>query len=147
VADLDDPAKIRSKPALYTLVTNHYRASVDQPTPLPRAVPAGKAAEFALKVPASAVPASRALLLVAAGPDVAVSINGTALVNPRKPSSANIFMAFIDKDQLNRQPNPDVCRVFIVPPATLRQSDNAIVVTNTGKTDFTVTRLDLGLSY
>ncbi len=147
IADLDDPVKTRCKPALYTLVTNTHRSHVDPPTPLPRPVPAGKSVDLSLRLPAAALPVSRALLLIAGGPEVGVSINGAALANPRRPSSANIFMAFMDKDLLSREPNPDTCRVFIVPPTVLKPGDNAIVVTNIGKTDLSVVRLDLGVWY
>jgi hypothetical protein len=147
VADLDAPAKIRGKPALYTLVTTMHRAGVDAPTPLPRPVAAGKSVDLSLRLPVTALPASRALLLIAAGPDAGVSINGTALTNPRRPSSANIFMAFLDKDLMSREPDMNLCRVFMVSPPVLKPGVNAIRVTNKGKADATIVRLDLGLWY
>lgn len=77
--------------------------------------------------------------------EIGVSVNETTPANPRRPSSADIFMAFPDKSLLNREPNADICRIFMVPPAALSPGEKTIVGANNGKTDSSVARLDRGV--
>jgi len=146
IADLNDPEKIRRKPALYTIISNHHRITrVDQPAFLPRSLESGSSTEFSLLLPESAIPASRAMLLIAAIGDYSVSINGVKLSNPRKASSGNIFLMFTDQDTLNREPKPENCLAFMFPADILKPKENIISFGNDGSLN--IQRIDMGLWY
>jgi len=147
VADLDDPSKIK-KTALYTLVNNNHRVpNIDQPTPLPLTIEAGKSAELDMYLPSFAFPASRALFLLAVNGGYELSINGKNLGNPRKVVSGNIFLMFTDQDTLNREPNADICGTFNVPTRFIHSGENKLMITNTADDSLIIQRLDLGLWY
>ena len=148
IADLDDPEQLRDRPALYTLIGNYHRVpQIDQPTPLPVAVEPGEAAELVLGLPGAALPASRALLLIAVDGEVDVSVNGIRLNNPRKAPSGNIFLAFLDRNNLDREPPAAHCRLFVVAPESLQARANILQLKNPGNETCMIGRLDLGLWY
>jgi hypothetical protein len=121
IADLNDPNKIR-KPAFYTLINNSHRVpNIDQPTPLPLTVEAGKNAELDLYLPSYAFPVARALFLLAINGSYELFVNGVNLGKPRKVPSGNIFLMFTDQDTLNREPKADICGTFNVPTSFIRE--------------------------
>jgi hypothetical protein len=147
IADLSDPNKIR-KPALYTLINNHHRIpNIDQPTPLPLAIEAGKSAELDLYLPSYAFPVARALFLLAINGSYAFFVNGMNLGKPKKVPSGNIFLMFTDQDTLNHEPKADICGTFNVPTSFIHSGENKLTITNTGDDSLTIQRLDLGLWY
>jgi len=148
ITDLDDPAKLLRKPALYTLVSNHHRVGgVDLPTPLPASIGVGKGIDLSIRVPKAALPASRAKLLIASGADVQPSFNGTRLSPHWKATSGNLFPAYVEADALKREPAADQCRLYLIPPSLLKPGINTLTLTNPASADTTVTRVDLGLWY
>ena len=148
VADLDEPAKLVGEPALYTLVTGMHRVgSVDQSTPLPLTVKASASAERALRLPRAAVPASRAMLLVASNVEVRVSVNGVGLSRCRSAPSGNLFLPFLNADLIRREPPAPHCRVYPFAPGVLKAGANVCRFASAGTSDATVQRVDLGLWY
>lgn len=147
IGDLNEPSKLKNKPALYTIISNFHRLpGIDQPVQLPRNVDNDKA-EFKIYIPSSALPASRALMLIAGIGDYNVLMNGNELKDRRKASSANIFLMFMDQDTLNREPKPEHCEIFIVDPSNFVSGDNIVTVFNTGNSSSTIQRLDIGFWY
>lgn len=121
--------------------------NIDQPTPLPVTVEAGKSVELELYLPSYAFPASRALFLLAVNGSYELSVNGENFGKPRKTASGNIFLMFMDQDTLNREPKADICGTFIVPTNVIHSGKNKLIVVNTGNESLTILRLDLGLWY
>jgi len=154
IADLDDPRKLARRPALYTLITDYHRVPhIDQPTPLPVVVEPGEEVELSLRLPRAALPASRALLLMAADGEadkkrpIEVLVNGIRLDISRSAPSGNIFLAFLDRNSLNREPPAEDCRLFTVAPASLQSGSNILKCASVGRAESTIQRLDLGLWY
>ncbi|MGQ9610513.1 MAG: hypothetical protein ACUVWN_14530 [bacterium] len=148
IADLDELNKIRNKPALYTIISNKNRLhAIDQSTQLPKNVEKESRTEFKLYIPSLALPASRALMLIAVNGDYKLLINGNDLKDHRKAPSGNIFLMFIDQNTLNDEPRPEYCSIFTVEPSLLVPGDNTLSIINTGDSSITIQRIDIGLWY
>jgi len=149
VADLNDPQKLTRQPTLYTLPSNIHRvAGIDQTAPLPITLEPGQSAERSLHLPAAALPASHARLLIAAdGVGLQPTVNGQKLARPRSKRPPNIFPPFLTERVIPREPAKDHGHVYRLSPQILRSGPNILSFTNASDSKLTIERVDLGFWY
>ena len=148
LAGLDDPQGCAVKPLLFALSYQRARTpNVDLPGVLPVSLPAGGEVELTLQLPAAALPAHRALVLVHSGGDVALAVNGQVVPELTCLRPAELFVEHIDNQHgFDRyRPGPGECRVFQPPTSLLRAGANRLRLTNKRGTDLEIRRVNLGL--
>jgi hypothetical protein len=145
---LEDPERLRGKPALYSLITAQHRVQdVDQPAPLPAELRPGADTHFQLYLPPTALPARQAMVLLCAGGDVCLSINGSPVRERRSPRASEIFTSHKTRTEFEQEPAPDRCRLFEFATTVLRAGENDVALTSAAREALTLSRFDLGLWY
>jgi len=147
IADLSSPPRLRSRPQLYPLIIDdHMRAYVDQVPDGPTVVSASGELQLTLRLPAGAMPAAYAMLLVAADGDADATINGITLGIPQTDVPVNIFaVPALEEDMSSSEPMREECRSYYISGELLRAGDNDIVIINRENAEITVKRADMGL--
>ena len=145
---LDDPQGCAVKPLLFALSYQRARTpNVDLPGVLPVSLPAGGEVELTLQLPAAALPARRALVLVHSGGDVALAVNDREAPELTFLRPAELFVEHIDnRSGFDRyRPGPGECKVFQPATPLLRAGTNRLRLTNKAGTDLEIARVNLGL--
>ena len=145
--DLATPEGAARKPLLYSLPQRLHRVpSVDLPWQLPAEVRPRTELPLALVLPQAALPAWRALLLVASDGDVALSLNEQALPELPALRRSALFMEYIDPASLPAQhPRGEDCRIFRADAGLLHAGENTLRVGNRGANPLTISRVNLGM--
>jgi len=153
LSNLDHAATASAKPLLFAVQHNRHRiAGVDQTGQLPVKLAAGTELTLTLELPAAALPAERALLLVHSHGDIGVSINGVMAAPMHSGNGhgstyrSEIFCEFVDQYfAVGNRPKPEDCRNFSVAATALRSGTNTLVLTNPGPAELEIERVNLGL--
>jgi len=103
--------------------------------------------ELPLALPTAALPARRALMLLAADGPLGLTVNDARPLNRRRAPSGNLFPVYVNPDRWNSEPEHERCTVFMLDPHGLRPGGNTVRATNAGRSNIEIQRLDLGLWY
>ena len=137
-----------AKPLLFSVASDHNRLpGLDPAGQLPLRLPMGDRCDLTLTLPKTALPAARALLLIDAGGDFTMSVNGKPTREISVLRRAELFVEYIlqpDQGESLRSLNAD-CRLFRCAPEHLHAGDNAISLFSTSPHDLEISRLNLGL--
>ncbi len=144
---LATPESAARKPLLFSLSHRLHRVpGVDLPWQLPADLDSGAELVLTLVLPQAALPAWRALFLVASGGDIVLSLNGQALPELPALRRAQLFVEHVDPAAAPAQhPRGEDCRVFRADPSLLRAGENTLRVANQGSAEVTINRASLGL--
>jgi len=153
LAGLGDPRTAAAKPLLLAVEhSRHKIAHIDQPGQLPAQLPANGTLDLTIYVPAAALPAWRALLLVRSYGDVALSLNGRAHESLRYANSdlgvcrCNLFPEIgLPHWKEDERIQPDQCRIFRLADESLLPGVNRLRLTNLTDRELEVERINLGL--
>jgi len=105
----------------------------------------GESAQLKLRLPQSALPATRAMILAHFGRNLDLTINGQSVTSRSLPLASDIFPPYLDEDSIKRQPKREDCGIFDINPKLLLVGENEIRLTNQSEQEQTVNRFDLGL--
>jgi hypothetical protein len=117
---------------------------MDQPGILPAQVPAHSAISLPLPVPAPALPAWRARLLLFADGPLAAAFGGHPLDCVTTIHPTELFVEYITTGGLHR-PNRDFSRFYRFDSKVLKPGANTLELRNETDQPIEVTRINLGL--
>jgi hypothetical protein len=145
---LESPEGAGRKPLLFSATHRRVRiGGIDLPGLLPRPIKPGETLEVPIYLPERAFPFWRALVLVAAGGDVAVDVNGRqAQENPYLHRS----VLFVEHSPRYEKDDPEAnlgenCRVFHAKPDCWTPGWNSVRVRNTSEEQREARRVNVGL--
>jgi hypothetical protein len=148
IEGLENPATACRKPLLFSVAHRRVRKEMDLPGILPVTVEAGGSFEITLRVPAAALPAWRARLLLVTKADCRATLNGEAIESFKRLRAPELFLEYnFDADQSAglARPRRAHCRSFRFAPELLQAGDNRLVIHNEGQAPFYLERVNLGL--
>lgn len=145
-AGLDDPVAACRKPLLFSVSHRTHRIpNVDLPGQLPLNVRRGAAESVTLPIPRTALPARRALLLVHASGDVAVSVNGVPCA-ARLNDRSELFLEHGGSTQGTRNGQGAVrSMVLRLDARAIRAGENTLTLQNRADSEAEIARVNLGL--
>ena len=130
----------------------HRIKHVDPDAPLPATLEPGAWVDLPLLVPALALPARRAIVLIESRGDVTLSINGVSTPEVRSEQGSagmhrpEIFLEFVDQTwDKNGRPGQDDCRIFRAAVGGLHAGVNVLRVTNATAAKMEIGRVTMGL--
>ncbi|MCF7734218.1 MAG: hypothetical protein K9M98_02760 [Cephaloticoccus sp.] len=148
VEGIEHPATACRKPLLFSVAHRRVRKEMDLPGILPVTLEIGEAKTIALRVPAAALPAWRARLLVQTSGNCGVALNGVEVEAFQRPRAPELFLEYtFDATQPAglARPTREESRSFRLPADLLQAGDNQLVLRNAGDTFLHVLRINLGL--
>lgn len=148
---LDRPGTLK-KPMLVAVDHRRHRIEgVDPQAPLPASLAPGASVQLPLLVPALALPARRAIVLIESRGDVALTINGAATPEVRSEQASagmhrpEIFLEFVDQTwDKNGRPGQEDCRIFRAATSGLVAGVNTLKVTNLTDSPMEIGRVTMG---
>jgi hypothetical protein len=150
LAGLESPAMAARKPLLFSVPDMKYRKEMDQPGVLPVQVPAHSSVNIPLPVPAPALPAWRARLLLIADAPLAASLDGHAIELIPALHPTELFVEYIppannSSNVGSHRPTRDQAHFYRFDSALLQAGANTLELHNDTDNPVTVTRINLGL--
>ncbi len=150
LAGIESPATAARKPLLFSVPVAKYRKEMDLPGLLPRQIPAHSAVTFPLPVPALALPAWRARILLAADGPLAATLGGRAIEFIPTVHPTELFMEYIppannSSNIGSHRPPRDQSLFYRLEAALLKPGANTLELRNDTDNPVEVTRINLGL--
>ena len=150
LAGLESPATAARKPLLFSVPVNKYRKEMDQQGLLPVKVPAHSTVTLPLPVPASALPAWRARVLVAADGPLGTALGGHALEYIPTLHPLELFLEYIPafnnfSNISSHRPTKEQSRLYRFESTLLQPGANRFELRNDTDNAIEVTRVNLGL--
>lgn len=142
---LDVPATAARKPLLFSVAHRHFRAPVDLPWILPVDLAPGARAVVPLRLPALALPATEARLLIKARGPCQLTFNGAELSSTLPPAGTGLFEEHQDPTPPSTQAAPTLPACFRLDPHLLRAGENVLTLSPSSVAAVTVDRINLGL--
>ncbi len=143
---LESPATACRKPLLFSIAQHRHRKDVDLPGVLPLSIPARSSVRIPLRLPAAALPAWRARLLLHANLTCTVTLNGAATEPFTRSRAPELFLEYIDEnDPPERRARREHSHSFRFSPELLRTGENLLDVHNPHDAPLAVQRVNLGL--
>lgn len=147
LAGLESPSEAARKPLLFSVPTTRFRRAYELPGLLPAKIPPGGTLRLPFPLPAAALPAARARLLVT-GPATPpeARLNGTGLERLAHLKGTEIFVEFTGAaDAPGRRATPETSGHFRVLPGALRVGENFIELANPADAEVEVKSVSVGL--
>lgn len=147
LAGLESPATAARKPLLFSVPTTRFRRAYELPGLLPAKLAPGTTLRISWPLPAPALPAARARLLVS-GPAATldVRLNDTPLEWLPKQRNTELFVEFTGAaDAPGRRATPETSRTFRLRPESLRPGENTLELHNPTAAEVEIRALNLGL--
>ncbi len=146
IGDLSEDARAVQKPLLFSVPHRLWRLPhIDLPAQLPASLPAGGSLSLSLSLPAAALPARRALVLVHGGGDLGCSLNGQPLAELPYLRRTELFVEYRDEALKAHWPAAADCRLFQAEPSLLRPGENHLLLNNSAGAELELRRVNLGL--
>ncbi len=150
LAGLESPASAARKPLLFSVPVNKYRKEMDQQGLLPVQVPAHSTVTLPLTVPAAALPAWRARILVAADAPIGVALGGHALEYIPTLHPSELFLEYTPpvnsfSNISSHRPLRDQGRLYRFDSRLLQPGANTLELRNDSDNSIEVGRINLGL--
>ena len=146
---LDDPRSAARKPLLFSI--EHHRSRiphVDLPSQVPVSLAPEEEVTLSMTLPTTALPADRARVLIHAGGDVDLKVNGHQaedLVGYRRMEIFIEYTAGPGEPLPEHRPAKGDTRVFRFLSSYLRAGENTFTIKNATQNEMLIQRLNLGL--
>jgi hypothetical protein len=150
LAGLESPVTAARKPLLFSVPDMKYRKEMDQPGLLPVQVPAHSTVTLPVPLPAPALPAWRARLLVIADAPLAASLDGHAIELVPTLHPTELFVEWIvppnnSSNIGSHRPTREQSNFYRFDSAWLQAGANTLALRNDTDNPVEVTRINLGL--
>jgi len=145
---IEDPATACRKPLLFSVAHRRVRKEMDLPGILPVTVEPGESHEIALRVPAAALPAWRARLLLQINGPARLTLNGEAVEMFQRLRAPELFLEYTpdaDTAASLARPKRSEGRSYRFPADRLQPGDNRLAIHNDTAAPLYLQRVNLGL--
>jgi hypothetical protein len=148
IGGIEQPATACRKPLLFSVAHRRVRKDMDLPGILPVTLPPRGSFRVPLRVPAAALPAWRARLLLQTGGPCSATLNGQPVEVFTRLRAPELFLEYAHDAQeiagLARSRRED-CRSFRFAPGLLVAGENLLEVRNDTDAPMHLVRINLGL--
>ena len=141
---LESPETAAQTPLLFAVAQKKYRKNVDQPGVLPAVIAAHGTLSIPLALPAAALPARRARVLLSAAQPLRVMVNGQSIEAVPALRWTELFVEYIRPGEA-RRPKAGEAQLYRLDAAKLHGGVNTLELRNESDSPVEVTRINLGL--